>query len=256
VTVRRPENRLRRAIPRRLASRLAGPRRGLLRDHPPGSRRVGFVRLLSAAALGLLTAVLVSCGSSGAGLIPAEDAGPLLRDFQAVEAAAKAGDGDCTTTEAALRTTESDYHSLPSSVDAGLRARLEEGISHLHERALALCTQPLAQTTTGESTSTTKSTPKTTAPPTATTEAPTTTSEQTSTTGTGASTTPGATTPSGTEGGTAPGVGNGEGQAGESGAGSNGQSGAGSGSGEGAKNGGGASGGTGSGGTGSGGVEQ
>ena len=105
--------------------------------------------------LGAGAAVLVSCGSSGAGLIPAQDAGPLLRDFQAVEAAAKAGDGDCTGTEAALRTTESDYHTLPSSVDAGLRARLEEGISHLHERALALCTQPLAQTTTtGESTST------------------------------------------------------------------------------------------------------
>ncbi len=210
------------------------------------------LRLLSAALLGVLTAVLVSCGSSGAGLIPAEDAGPLLHDFQAVEAAAKAGDGDCTSTEAALRTTESDYHALPSSVDAGLRARLEEGISHLHERALALCVQPLAQTTTGESTSTAKSTTKTTAPPTATTETQT-TGEPTSTTGTGASTTPGATTPSGTEGGTAPGVGNGEGQAGESGAGGSGQSGAGSGSGEGAKNGGGASGGTGSGGTGAGG---
>jgi hypothetical protein len=205
------------------------------------------LRLLSAAPLGVLTAVLVSCGSSGTGLIPAADAGPLLRDFQAVEAAAKVGNGNCTSTEAALATTESGYHALPSSVDAGLRARLEEGISHLHERALALCAQPLAQTTTGESTSTTKAA----APPTATTEAQTTTGEQTSTTGTGASTTPSATTPSGTEGGTAPGVGTGEGQAGESGAGGSGQGSADSG--EGAKNGGGPSGGTGSGGTGSGG---
>ncbi len=239
MTVRRPDNRLRRDILRRLASRLGAPRRG---DPPSSPRRVGFMRLLSAAVLGVGAAVLVSCGSSGAGLIPAQSAGPLLRDFQAVEAAAKAGDGDCTGTEAALRTTENDYHTLPSSVDAGLRARLEEGISDLHARALALCAQPLAQTTTtGESTSTTKAA----APPTATTETPTTTGEQTSTTGTGASTTPSATTPSGTEGGTAPGVGNGEGQAGESG-----------GPGEGAKNGGGASGGTGSGGTGSGGAEQ
>ncbi len=231
MTVRRPDNRLRRAAPRRLVSH-AGP------------HRIGFARLLSAAVLGAGAAVLVSCGSSGAGLIPAQDAGPLVRDFQAVEAAAKAGDGDCTGTEAALRTTESDYHALPTSIDAGLRARLEEGISHLHERALALCTQPLAQTTTtGESTSTTTTAP----PPTATTETSTTPSEQTSTTGTGASTTPSATTPSGTEGGTAPGVGNGEGQAGEGAAGP--------GSGEGAK-GGGASGSTGSGGTGSGGVEQ
>ncbi len=200
------------------------------------------LRLLSAAVLGAGAAVLVSCGSSGTGLIPAQSAGPLLRDFQAVEAAAKVGDGNCASTEAALATTESDYHALPSSIDAGLRARLEEGVSHLHERALALCAQPLAQTTTtGESTSATKAV----APPTATTETSTTTGEQTSTTGTGASTTPSATTPSGTEGGTAPGVGNGEGQAGEGGS-----------PGEGAKNGGGASGGTGSGGTGSGGAEQ
>ncbi len=200
------------------------------------------IRLLSAAVLGVGAAVLVSCGSSGTGLIPAADAGPLLRDFQAVEAAAKTGNGNCASTEAALAATENDYHALPSSVDSGLRTRLEEGISHLHERALAMCAQPLAQTTTtGESTSTTK----TAAPPTATTETSTAPSEQTSTTGTGASTTPSATTPSGTEGGTAPGVGNGEGQVGESGSPR-----------EGAKNGGGASGGTGSGGTGSGGVEQ
>jgi hypothetical protein len=171
-------------------------------------------RFLSAAVLGAGAAVLVSCGSSGTGLIPAENAGPLLRDFQAVEAAAKAGNGNCASTEAALATTESNYHTLPTSVDAGLRARLEEGISHLHERALALCAQPIAQTTTtGESTSTTKPA----APPTATTETSTTPGEQTSTTGTGASTTPSATTPSGTEGGTAPGLGNGESQAGESG---------------------------------------
>ncbi len=226
------------------------------RHAPPRARRRsiavcgGGARLLVAALLGVLAAVLVSCGSSSAGLIPAQSAGPLLRDFQAVEAAAKVGNGSCATTEAALRTTESNFHTLPSSVDAGLRARLEEGISHLRERALALCAEPLSQTTTtGESTSTTK----TTAPPTATTETQTTTSESTPTTGT----TPGATQTSGTEGGTAPGVGGAEGQGGEGGAGSGEQGAAGNGSGEGAKNGGAANGGTGSGGgSGSSGGEQ
>jgi hypothetical protein len=197
------------------------------------------IRFLSAAVLGAGAAVLVSCGSSGAGLIPAQNAGPLRHDFQAVEAAAKAGNGNCASTEAALATTESDYHALPSSVDAGLRARLEEGISHLHDRALALCAEPLGQaTTTGESTSTTKSPPPSSTTTTETSPTSTSTTQTTPTTGT----TPGATTPSGTEGGTAPGVGGGEGQAGEGAAGGSGQSGAGSGSG-----------GTGSGGTGSGG---
>ncbi len=198
------------------------------------------IRLLLAAPLGVLAAVLVSCGSSGAGLIPAENAGPLLADFQAVEAAAKAGNGSCSATAAAIHRTESDLQGLPASVDAGLHGRLQEGVSKLRELALVTCAQP-----TSQSTATAVSTPPAkTAPPstTATTGTPTTTTsptETTSTTGTG--TTPSATQPSGTEGGTAPEVGgSSESPAAEAG---------GSGSGEAAKNGG-ASGGTGSGGNG------
>jgi hypothetical protein len=169
--------------------------------------RSPILRLLCAALLGVGAAVLVSCGSTGAGLIPAEDAGPLVRDFQAVEQTASRGHGDCTPTRAALQTTERDFQTLPRSVDSGLRRKLQEGIAHLQTLALELCAQPLGQTTTtGESTA---------APAKTTTTPPTSTSPTTSST-TGGTTTPGTTTTSpGTEGGTAPevegaGEGNGE----------------------------------------------
>jgi hypothetical protein len=200
------------------------------------------IRLLLAAPLGVLAAVLVSCGSSGAGLIPAEDAGPLLADFQAVEAAAKAGNGSCSATAAAIHRTESALERLPASVDAGLHGRLQEGVSKLRELALETCAQPTSQTTTAESTPPAKTAPPSTTattgtPTTGTSTTSTSPTETTSTTGT----TPGATQPSGTEGGTAPEVGgSSESPAAEAG---------GSGSGEAAKNGG-ASGGTGSGGNG------
>ncbi len=207
------------------------------------------IQLLLAAPLGVLAAVLVSCGSSGTGLIPAENAGPLLADFQAVERAAKAGDGSCSATEAAIRRTESDLQRLPAGVDAGLHGRLQEGVSKLRELALETCAQPAPTTATGESTA-----PAKTAPPASTTATttgtPTTSTSPAETTSTTA-TTPGATQTSGTEGGTAPGAGGSEGQAGEGGAGASGQGSSPSGSGEGAKSGGSPSGGTGSGAAGS-----
>jgi hypothetical protein len=166
------------------------------------------VRLLCAALLGAGAAVLVACGGSGAGLIPSEDAGPLVADFQAVERAAMKGNGDCGPTKAALTTTERDFQTLPASVDTGLRRKLREGIAHLQTLALELCAEPLGQqtTTTGESTVATHPTPppsstKTTAPPAATTTTTSTTGESTAP----GATTPSATTPSaGAEGGTAP----------------------------------------------------
>jgi hypothetical protein len=172
-------------------------------------------RLLTAALLGVGTAVLVACGSSGKGLIPVAYAGPLKDDFQAVLQAAQEGDGSCTATEAALGKTEHDLQALPASVDDGLRGRLAEGVANLSVRAHQLCSQPLAQTTT---TSTTTTPTKTSPPATGTTKATTpTTGTPTPTPTTGTSTT--GTTPApptGEEGGTqAPGVGNEENQPGE-----------------------------------------
>jgi hypothetical protein len=115
-----------------------------------------LVRVLAAGVLGVCAALLVSCSSSGKGLIPTGDAGPLQSDFEAVAHAAENGDGNCAATESALLKTEQDFARLPSSVDSGLRDRLQSGIENLRTRSLALCAQPLPQATT------TQTTPKTT----------------------------------------------------------------------------------------------
>lgn len=158
--------------------------------------RTGF-RVVSSAALGVAAAMLLSCGSSGAGLIPLENAGPLQSDFETVAQAAENAGGSCVATEAAILKTERDFSKLPSTVDAGLRNRLEEGITKLHSDALQACKQPLVQTTA------TQTPPKTTTSTKTTTTTPTVT--QTTTTPT---TPPTTSVPSGPGGGTpAPGGG-------------------------------------------------
>jgi hypothetical protein len=132
------------------------------------------------ALLGVAAAVLVcSCGSSGKGLIPEANAGPLQSDFEAVSQAAQTGDGDCTATTAAINKTEQDFASLPATVDSALRDRLSQGISNLRERALALCAQPLVQTATTGTSRTTTPPVKTQTTSTTPSPAPTTTSTQT-----------------------------------------------------------------------------
>ena len=166
-----------------------------------------LIRLTLTTLLGVATAVLVACGSSGKGLIPLADAGPLQSDFEAVAQAAQTGDGSCSATMAAINKTEQDFAALPASIDAGLRDRLSQGISNLRERALTLCTQPLAQTTTASTprTTTTATTPTRTE---TTSTTPTTTTQTTQTQSTQTTpTTPTATTPSDNGGGTvAPGA--------------------------------------------------
>jgi hypothetical protein len=167
------------------------------------------IRPLTTALLGVSVAALVSCGSSGTGLIPAASAGPLKADFEAVLQAAGAGNGECVATESALGKTEQDFLALPATVDSGLRSRLQQGIANLRRRALATCTQrtPTATTTTR----TTTTTPTATTPATTTPTAPTTTTPATPT---GTATTP--TTPTNpNEGGGTAAPGEGEGEAGK-----------------------------------------
>lgn len=162
-------------------------------------------RLFSAASLCLAALALASCGNSGKGLIPAQNAGPLQADFEAIAQAAQAGNGNCTATASAIRRTEQDLAALPRTVDRGLQRTIEGGMSNLRSRALTLCAQPSpsAESTTTLSTSTTSSTPTTT---TTSTSTSTTTTETTSTL-TSPTETPTATTPSGPGGGTqAPGA--------------------------------------------------
>jgi len=162
-------------------------------------------RVAASASLGVAAALLLSCGSSGAGLIPVENAGPLQSDFETVAQAAENSGGSCVATEAAILKTERDFGALPSSVDAGLRSRLREGISKLHSDAFGLCKQPLPQATaTDTSPKTTTSTRTTTTTPTVTQ----TTSTQTTPTTTPAPSGPGGGTPApGAGGEVAPGAG-------------------------------------------------
>jgi cytoskeletal protein RodZ len=181
------------------------------------------LRVLLAGLLGVSAALLVACGSSGKGLIPSANAGPLQSDFEAVAQAAESGEGSCTATEAAIEKTEGDFAALPASVDAGLRKTLNVGIANLRGRALALCAQPLPQTTSTTKTNTATTTTSTqTAPPTTTTHTETTTTPTTPTPTTPTATTPGGGTPAPgaeSEPGVSNGPGGGTGIGGESGSG-------------------------------------
>jgi len=176
--------------------------------------------------LGAGAALLLSCGTSGKGLIPTGNAGPLQSDFEAVARDAQSSNGRCTATEAAVARTEQDFGALPPTVDASLRTRLREGITSLRTHALEVCAQPLPQatvTTTAPRTSTSTQTTSTT--PTVTQTTPT---QTTPTTSTPTNTSPGGGTPApGSE--ASPGAGNepggahaGEGAAGAGGGGSGG----------------------------------
>ena len=142
------------------------------------SERSARLRFAAAALLGAAAALLVSCGGTGAGLIPAANAGPLQSDFEEVAQAAKSANGNCAATEAAIAKTVADFKSLPSTVAPELRTTLQRGIAKLHEDALALCKQPLAGTTATSTAPTTTTTSPTTTP----TVTEPTTSQTTSTT--------------------------------------------------------------------------
>jgi hypothetical protein len=145
--------------------------------------------LLASCLLGAGTALLTSCGSTGK-LIPLANSEPLQKDFQEVASAAENAHGTCASTGAALERAQRDFNALPTSVDAGLRRRLGEGLSKLRGDALELCAQPAAGTTA--------TTPPRTAAPTPTSTTPTTTpttNTPTTPTTTNPTTSPGGGTP-------------------------------------------------------------
>ena len=137
------------------------------------------------AALGASGVLLGACGAgSSAKLIPVANSEPLQRDFEEVARAAEAGHGSCTSTETAIIKLETDYRGLPASIDAGLRRRLDEGVSKLRSDALELCVQPptgTATTGTPRTTTPATTTPTTTAPPATTPTTPTTSTPTTTT---------------------------------------------------------------------------
>jgi hypothetical protein len=188
------------------------------------------LRLLGAGMLGVAAALLVACGSTSSKLIPLANAGPLTSDVQAVEQAAEHGDGNCSATETAIAKAEQDYAALPSTLDAGLRNTLHQGIANLRTRALALCTQPLASTSITRTYGITPRTTTTTTTPTTTptTTAPTTTPTTTPTTGSPGGGTPAEEASEGTPGGAEQGAGASGGAGAGAGAGGGGGAGAGS----------------------------
>jgi hypothetical protein len=180
------------------------------------------LRIPLAGLLGVSAALLVACGSSGKGLIPTANAGPLQSDFEAVAQAAESGEGSCTATEAAIEKTESDFAALPATVDAGLHKTLSVGIANLRRRALALCTQALPQSTSTTKTSSTQTTSTPTTTPTTTTHTETIPTPTIPTPTTPTATTPGGGTPAPggeSEPGVSNGPGGGTGIGGENGAG-------------------------------------
>jgi hypothetical protein len=159
-----------------------------------------------ASLLGAAAALLIACGSSGGGLIPAGNAGPLQSDFEAIAQAAQSGNGSCAATEAAIRKTEQDFRALPAGVDSGLRNTLGQGIANLRARALVACTQPLPQSTvTSSTTKSTPTTPTTPTPPATTQTTPTATTPTTTTTPTSTGPGGGTAAPDGSTGEPAPG---------------------------------------------------
>ena len=175
-------------------------------------------RLLTAALLGLACAALVACGSSGKGLIPAADAGPLQNDFETIAREAEAGNGNCAATNGAIAKTEADFAALPGSVDPGLHAHLREGIENLAKRSREMCREPSAGTTATATTTTSTTTRPTTSSTSTTSTSTSTTTSTPSSSSTSPTTTipnPGGGTPAPSEGTGAPGTGapgNGSGQ--------------------------------------------
>lgn len=182
-------------------------------------RPTGILRAALAALLGVAAALLVSCGSSGKGLIPAASAGPLQSDFEAVAQAAQNGDGSCTTTAEAIRKTEQDFNALPTTVDAGLREKLSQGITNLRSRALTLCAQPLPQTTVTSATPPRTTTVKTQSTATTPTTTQTTSTQTPPTTPAPTTSSPGGGTPAPGAGGSESSQGAGPGQGGGAGVG-------------------------------------
>jgi hypothetical protein len=157
------------------------------------------VRLASAPIallLGLACAALVACGGSGssAGLIPATKADRMLSELDRIQSAVDGG--SCSGLPNDVSALQQQINSLPSSVDAALRSRLQEGVNNLAQISPAQCAKNAAQKTQTATTPTT-TTPTTTTPTdtTPTTPPPTTDTTPTTPPPTTTTTPPPTTTP-------------------------------------------------------------
>jgi hypothetical protein len=128
---------------------------------------------LVALLCGVLAALAVGCGDRS-NLIPQSRADALTQQLDDLKAAVDKG--DCTGLSGKVKTFHDDATSLSSSVDAGLRKRINEGVAALQDTAVKDCQTNAAagQTQTTDTTPTDTTT-------TATTETQTTTTTETQT---------------------------------------------------------------------------
>jgi hypothetical protein len=128
-----------------------------------------------AAVLGFAAAFAVACGSSGNGLLSADQSSSIADQLTSVSSAVSAG--HCGRAAAASRRLNNQISGLPSDVNQKLVANLGQGAATVSALATKDCQQSTSTTTTSvtstSSTPTTSSTQavtttSTTAPPTST----------------------------------------------------------------------------------------
>ena len=170
------------------------------------------LRILLPCALGLIAALLVSCGDTSH-LIPGTDADAINQNIDA--AASASGDGRCSRADSAVQRAQTHVEQLPSSVDPKLKADLEQGLARLRATAASECADNQQQT---ETTATTESTASTaTTESTASTESTETQNTETQNTDTSGTDTTGGNGNNGNGTGNGGGNANGQGQGGGNG---------------------------------------
>jgi 5'-nucleotidase len=179
------------------------------------------LRILLPCALGLIAALLVSCGDTSH-LIPGTDADAINQNIDA--AASASGDGRCSRADSAVQRAQTHVEQLPSSVDAKLKADLEQGLARLRATAASECAdnqQQTETTATTESTASTESTESTASTEstesTASTESTETQNTETQNTDTSGTDTTGGNGNNGNGNGNGGGTDNGQGQGGGNG---------------------------------------
>jgi len=128
---------------------------------------------------GALALALTACGSEDRGGLLSPGSAQALSD-RLSEIQARVADGECTALGGDLSQLQGAVVNLPASVDAKLRARLEDGVANLAQIAPPECLGTTVETTTPTETETTHTdTIPTTTTPTTAEPTPTPTAEPT-----------------------------------------------------------------------------
>lgn len=101
--------------------------------------------LLAAATLGLCSALLVACGDDREGLIPPADAAAMNDALDRAEQELEAE--ECRRAQEAVADASERAADLPVTVDAELRAELNDGMAHVADRVRLECQRQQTTTT-------------------------------------------------------------------------------------------------------------